>query len=140
MWIAGLLICLLTPLGMVVIGRSIPASYASIPDKGTSFRNAPAVIGAEDAYQHVPQVHRSVARGTAAPTNQARCPGCGVIQSIREVRLASDVGVASTTPATSYEMTIRFRDGSTKVFNEASPRNWKTGNRVIMIGRANASS
>jgi hypothetical protein len=128
MWIAGLLICLLTPLGMVVIGRSIPASYASIPDKGASSRPALPVSAAEDAYAtEEPKAQRSVARGTVAPTNQAHCPECGVIQSMRAL-------------AKSYEMTIRFRDGSTKVFNEASPRTWKTGNRVMMISRANPSS
>jgi hypothetical protein len=38
-----------------------------------------------------------------------------------------------------YETTVRFRDGSTAVFNEATPRTWRTGGRVIVIGGSNAS-
>ena len=37
-----------------------------------------------------------------------------------------------------YEITVRFRDGSTTVLDEASPRTWQLGNRVIVIGRSSA--
>jgi hypothetical protein len=39
-----------------------------------------------------------------------------------------------------YEITVRFRDGSTTVLNEASPRTWRLSNRVIVIGRSNAEN
>jgi hypothetical protein len=42
-------------------------------------------------------------------------------------------------PGKRYEITIRYRDGSAAVFNEASPRTWRLGARVIVIGRADTS-
>jgi hypothetical protein len=39
-----------------------------------------------------------------------------------------------------YEITVRLRDGSTTVLKEASPRTWRLGNRVIVIGRLNAEN
>jgi len=30
-------------------------------------------------------------------------------------------------------ITIRFRDGGTAILNEASPRNWRVGNHVVVI-------
>ncbi|HEX2459760.1 MAG TPA: hypothetical protein VHJ58_06390 [Vicinamibacterales bacterium] len=32
-----------------------------------------------------------------------------------------------------YEVTIRFRDGSRWVFNEATPRTWRSGTAVKII-------
>jgi hypothetical protein len=49
--------------------------------------------------------------------------------------------VAARAPAGKlYEITVRFRDGSTTVLMEASPRTWRLGNRVIVIGRPNAEN
>jgi outer membrane lipoprotein SlyB len=39
-----------------------------------------------------------------------------------------------------YEITVRFRDRSTTVFNEANARTWQMGDRVIVIGRSKASN
>jgi hypothetical protein len=39
-----------------------------------------------------------------------------------------------------YAITVRFRDGSTTVLNEASPRTLPLGSRVMVIGRSMASS
>jgi len=128
-----LLICLLTPLGIIVIGRSIPASHASIPEERAASTHGIAL--SEDAYAKEPKAHLSVARGTMAPPNRTRCPGCGVIQSIREIQRARDDAISQKT----FEITVRFRDGDTTVFTEATPRTWKTGNRVIVIARANAA-
>jgi hypothetical protein len=32
-----------------------------------------------------------------------------------------------------YEVTIRFRDGSRQIFNEATPRTWRSGTAVKII-------
>jgi hypothetical protein len=47
---------------------------------------------------------------------------------------------ASAVAGNLYEFTVRFRDGSTTVLSEASPRTWRLGNRVIVIGRSNAEN
>lgn len=154
-WIAGISICFFVVLGMVAIGRSIPASYASIPDERALSKHEAATSGSKDA-----QVDLAVARGTIAPRNRARCPDCGVIESMRQIGRSRGVGgkdtdvkvaggissgvsgsaiAANAITGKGYEITVRFRDGGTTVFNEATPRTWRSGSRVIVIGRSNAS-
>jgi outer membrane lipoprotein SlyB len=95
-------------------------------------------------------------RDTLNRRNRARCLKCGVIESKRQivgqdtvdVKAAEGVSggvsggaVAATAVAEKlYEITVRFRDGSTTVLNEASPCTWRLGNRVIVIGRSNAEN
>jgi hypothetical protein len=113
MWIAGISICLFAVPGIVAVVRSIPASYANIPDEGAHAQDSQAQLAAARA---------AINRG-----NRVWCPECGVVESIRQIESA-------------YETTIRFRDGSTTVFNEVTPRTWRLGSRVIVIGGANASN
>jgi hypothetical protein len=69
-------------------------------------------------------------------------------QYIADIRVARGVtggasGVAIAANAITgkgYEITVRFRDGSRTVLNEASPRTWPLGSRAMVIGRSNASS
>lgn len=72
----------------------------------------------------------------------ARCPECGVIVSIREIQASGGTvaGSRSETRAKatrSYEITVRLADGSSRVFNDASSANWRSGERVIVIDGAN---
>jgi hypothetical protein len=128
LWIAGVSICVLSASAVVAIVRSIPASYAST-------KAAPARITSEPD----PTSRRS----------QAWCPDCGVVESIRmlghsaNTKIAADVVGGNPGRATAqkdYEITVRFRDGSTTVFNQASPESWRLGSRVIVVGRSNASN
>jgi hypothetical protein len=159
MWIAGISICLLAASGTVAIVRSIPASYANIPDKGALPRQgaAPRVAGETLAKDLQAQL-----AGTINPRSRARCPECGVVESMRQIKRSGDVGrqdvayvkvargasggapvsaiAANAITANGYEMTVRFRDGSTTVFNEANPRTWRLGTRVMVIGRSVASN
>lgn len=82
---------------------------------------------------------------------RARCPECGVIVSIREIQASNeDAGPRATGGAVaggrsetrskatkSYEITVRLADGSSRVFNDANPANWRPGERVIVIDGAN---
>ena len=125
LWIAGISICLLAALGVVAIVRSIPASYANVPvERALSKHRAVASVPA-DAYSYSKDSQAELAGAQAAINrqNRALCPECGVIDSVRQI------GV-----------TIRFRDGSTMVLNEADPRTWRLGTRVIVIGRSSASN
>ena len=60
---------------------------------------------------------------------KARCEECGEIESMRKV---AAVGNSPTT----YEITVRMRDGSTRVNSDASPANWRPGDRMLLIGGA----
>jgi hypothetical protein len=56
----------------------------------------------------------------------ARCEQCGVIQAIRRV------DAAEGRPPT-YEITIRLHDGSMRTHNNATPGNWRAGDRIMLI-------
>ena len=58
------------------------------------------------------------------------CTECGVIESVWERAVRSEQAAESTR---SYEVTIRFRDGSKRVFSEATPRMWRSGTAVKII-------
>jgi hypothetical protein len=82
--------------------------------------------------------------------NRARCPACGVVESMGKIERQSYVGgqyiadikvsrgvsggasgtaiAANAVTGKGYEITVRFRDRSTTVLNEVSPRTWPLGN------------
>jgi hypothetical protein len=91
--------------------------------------------------------HPAVALASApAPAAKARCVECGVIVSKREIDTASgEVSPKSSVnsdPNSSrnsslrYEFTVRMGDGSSRVFDDVSPANWRDGERVTIIGGA----
>jgi hypothetical protein len=145
MWVAGISFCLLATLGIVAVARLIPASYANIPE--------------EDARAEDPQTHVALSLVRVNRSNQAQCPECGVIESMRQIERSSDRGreragdvkvargvpgapsggpiIANAVTGKSYEFTVRFRNGSTTAFTEASPRDWRLGSRVKVIGPSN---
>jgi hypothetical protein len=147
--------------GIGAIVRSIPASYASIPNEGAPFTRGAAPSGSEHGLAINPQP-LAEALDPINRRNRVRCPACGVVESIRKIEHPADVGgqyaadikvargvtdgasggatAANTRTVKAYEITVRFRDGSTTVLNEASPRTWPLGSRVMVISRSNASS
>jgi len=157
-WIAGISVCLLAASGVVASFRSIPTSYAGIPANGTASEHAAPADAAADARTEDPQSPLAGTPPTINRRSRASCSECGVVASIREierpeglgrqdpldVKVAAHVagGAIVTGPTTRkrYEITVRFRDGSTMVFNEAGPRTWRLDARVIMVGRSLASN
>jgi outer membrane lipoprotein SlyB len=81
---------------------------------------------------------------------ETKCPECGVIVSMREIEVRNDDakpgatggavagGQSGTRVQTTrtYEITVRLSDGSSRVFNDASPARWRSGERVILIDGA----
>ena len=111
-----------------------------------------------------PRKHKRRMHPRGSPTqrgNRASCTECGTIASVREIPAWRDVGwrervdvkgaprdagITSTiaidkAPASEriYEVTVRFRDGTTTVFNESGTSTWRVGNRVIVIAGADPS-
>jgi hypothetical protein len=132
-WIAGIFVCLSATLGTVAIVRSIPASYASIPDEGATSKLGTPTNRSDDARADDTRAGGTVARETINRRNRAWCAECGVVESIRQIRVSGAAAAVNGITANSYEITVRFRDGATTVFSEASPRNWQLGSRVIVI-------
>jgi hypothetical protein len=149
-WVAEVALCFVAALGLVAIARSIPVSYAGIPDGGAPSAYPAAVSGSEDA-----QGPLAAAKPSIDARRRSSCTGCGVVESMRRVagpgtaasRRAGRVDVAAgvsggqsanaiaedATATEGYEITVRLRDGSTTVFNEATPRAWRPGSRVVVI-------
>ena len=160
-WIAGVSECLLTALGAIVIARSIPVSYAGIPGENAPSWHGAAPGGSEDANATNPQERIGAPPATSNRRSQARCAECGVVESTRQIeqssaarwqgtaavrvargspQLASARAIAANGGVKGYETTVRFRDGRTAVFNEATPRAWRSGSRVIVIAGLPVSS
>jgi hypothetical protein len=90
---------------------------------------------------------------TSESRARPRCPACGVVVSMREIeRHGEDIGPGAGGGATagdgdetglktngSYEITVRLVDGSSRMFVDANPARWRTGERVIVIDGANPS-
>jgi|APFre7841882724_1041349.scaffolds.fasta_scaffold68395_2 hypothetical protein len=153
-WIAGVAIATLAISSTIAIGLAIPPSIASVGDDGGKIVRAVSS----------PPLPEEPARGhdadTGKPTNlggRAPCAECGVATSIRRIERSggSDGQDASRTddragdgngtgsamtgdvPAGArYEVTVRFRDGTTATFVEDLPRSLPLGGRVIVIGRS----
>ena len=124
-WIANVATTLLCAAGIASFMAWVPTASGN-PDKGTSLsERSPKSDQAAAAIGDLAST--SVASHT--PT-RATCAGCGVVELVREIDSRGDHAVESTR---SYELTIRFQDGSTRVFNEATPRTWRPGARVMVI-------
>lgn len=61
-----------------------------------------------------------------------RCEVCGTVDSLREVPAQGDQ------PAR-HEITVRLRDGSLRVNENATPGNWRKGDRIMLLGGPAAS-
>jgi hypothetical protein len=104
----------------------------------------------------------AAAHATVKRRNRGACPECGIIESMHQteppenVRRHSAIAVrdGDSNPGGSsgsaiagggaarrrYEFTVRFRDRSTMVFSEASPRAWGLGTPVMVIGSLNSAT
>lgn len=162
LWIAGLAICLLAASAVFAILRSIAVSYASIPEDSESASQEPAARGSDGGRAGNPQSNDVAAQVSNSLPNRAGCRECGVIKSISHIERYGDVGAqdkadgkvagrisgrsfgstvaGSGATGKSYDVTVRFRDGSTMIFNEATPRAWRTGSRVIVIAGSSGSN
>lgn len=83
-----------------------------------------------------------------------KCAECSVVESIREIEQNNDEidpGAANgiskdglnEIPGKStknYEITVRMKDGSSRVLVETTPVNWRPGERVVFIEGASQSN
>lgn len=121
MWIASVAATLFCSAGIAAFMAWAPTAIGNPKDHATftglsPMSDQPAVAkGAKDS--------ADVLSDTPIRTT---CAECGVIESLREIQLRAEQAAESTR---SYEFIVRFRDGSTRVFNEATPRIWRFGRR-----------
>ena len=94
--------------------------FAPVPGAAAS---APDLTQADNTGVTDPEMAAPV-----APPERTRpkCPECGVVDSVRNVTAEND-GVPR------FEITVRLRDGSTRVNRVSDPAQWRVGERITFI-------
>ena len=117
-WIAAIALIVICAAGIAALMGWLPASTNRPADSIPIARvEKSAATPAKKASAIVPAV--SAARA------KTRCTHCGVVKSVREVAAK---GVAS-----SYEVTVLFEDGSSRMIIEAAPPPWHDGDLVRIV-------
>lgn len=93
----------------------------------------------------VPQ--QAVAAKSTGVYASRRCPECGVVVSMQRIQGRDETALRTTGDARAgnpegtpgkmsgrYAITIRMSDGSIRVIDDANPPQWRTGERLIVIG------
>lgn len=125
-----------------------------------------AADGTDQVVVTAPVIRQPIPNLGAAATTS--CDRCGVIEAVRETKrnatraISVESGYGSYAvallsllvgaryanptakeagPATNYEITVRFNDGSRRVLSELNPPKWKPGDRVMVVnGRIRPAS
>ena len=131
---------------ILVSGIAIGSLAISAPD----FNAVVTSAAPADAAPAPAKADRAAA--IAAPrTRSYRCAQCGVIESTRTVGVpdgktgvnapgrsaAGSRGEVEAMPVRNNEITVRLRDGSTRVFTDTNPARWRHGERVTVIAGVN---
>jgi hypothetical protein len=139
----GVLTLLITGIAVILFST---AGIARIVGWGSNSTDDSGDILALDQTAPVPTTSEARAK--------PRCPECGVIVSMREIEVRNKDSGPGTTgrvvagnqdetrvkSTRSYEITVRLADGSSRVFNDAKPARWRSGERVIVIDGADPSN
>ncbi|MBE0612678.1 MAG: hypothetical protein IH604_03310 [Burkholderiales bacterium] len=89
----------------------------------------------------------AVPTGVALAAPNPRCAECGVIESVQEIQSADESSPVRSPPRIAtrnrgeietkkpgkYAITIRMRDGSMRVIEDANPATWRRGEPVTII-------
>ena len=132
----GVLPLLITGIAVILFST---AGFARMMGWGSNSTDESGDILALDQTAPVP--------ATSEARAKPRCPECGVIVSMREIKARNeDSGpgaagglVAGNQDETrvkstrSYDITVRLADGSSRVINDANPARWRTGERLMVI-------
>jgi hypothetical protein len=93
-----------------------------------------ASVDQTSAEEELPPLPATVTLGAlGAPKSgrvKTKCRECGIVDSVRRVAL-TEIAPAS------YEVTVRMRDGATRVVSAASHGNWRLRERITLIGGEN---
>lgn len=146
--------------GILLALVATTGGFAMVPWTAPSLASLPGVISASgpaavrETVAGVPSGEQpGLEASTTTPSRSwPRCPECGVIESVRPMagsggagehddandRAAARASVAAayreSAARDGYEVTVRFRDGSTTTFGATAPRFWRVGSRVNVIG------
>lgn len=121
LWIASVVLFCVAGIAALVLW--IPTAIGNPEDRATLAGSSRIPIQPAGAIRDT----ASAGAVNNAPTGTT-CTECGMIESVRESAVR---GAAESTR--NYEVTIRFRDGSTRVLSETTARMWRSGTAVKII-------
>ena len=136
-WVAAIALVVLCGAGIAAFMAWIPASSGKPAD--------PAIVS-----QSVKPGGAARAQRAARTPVAAVCAECGVVQSVHEIDTkdeGSGIGAAGgavvggvlgnqekhVKSTKSYEITVRFDDGASRVISQSDPTGWRAGDRVRVI-------
>lgn len=159
--IGGIALGLMVAAGSFAITGSTSGSGA-IDDTDPRTGHAVETTRSGEAGAWDPQGSAPAAPAAIKPRQWPRCPECGVVESVRQAGGAvgadgqamawdgseafahgsvSDSAFDANNDAKAvYEVSVRLRDGSTTMFTTATPRIWRQGSQVNVIGGSDRSS
>lgn len=142
-WVAGIALILFSAAGIGAFMGWIPISIGKPGDD--------AVLTKHDLPRAGP-AKVVPAKKPAAPLAAVKCAECGVIQSVHEIDAkgeGSGIGAVGgavvggaiagneiekrVKSAKSYEITVRFDDGTSRAFTAANAPAWRNGDKVKVI-------
>lgn len=68
-----------------------------------------------------------VPQGDVRSGRRPVCDSCGVVESVLRLEQAAGMPAA-------YEMTVRLRDGTSRISSIANNAQWRAGDRIMLIG------
>jgi hypothetical protein len=138
-----LLACVLAILAIGIgVGVGISLGAAS-PAEGVSLIEAAAPIDPAPVPNQLALLGDPSLTTHSHPAMRVKCPECGVVESWRELAAqggAENRAEAGAKPIKAYEITLRMKDGSSHRFVDASPANWRPGQRIILISGGTGSA
>jgi hypothetical protein len=96
--------------------------FDSAPERG-DVSSAPDLVQPDKAGVAGPN---TAAPAAASERTRLKCPDCGVVDAVRNVTTEDDV-------LPHFEITVRLRDGSTRVNRVSDPAQWRVGERITFI-------
>ncbi len=124
----GVAVILLSTPGMVAVMAGMPTSADAADAAIAASKLTTPTAGSAGVEAQIPPVQ---AEGKVRGRIRMDCEECGVVMSRRSIERLD---------ALSYEVTLRMNDGSSRVFMDAHPANWRPGERVIFIEGANRTN
>lgn len=110
---------------VVVLSLGAVAALMAVMPSVAAVSPSPTFAHAEPADEPQPRVH-------------AACEQCAVVTAMREIKPLEHEINSSAESTRRYQVTVRMRNGSTRVIEQARPANWRMNERLILIGGAHA--
>ena len=145
--VGGVALTLLGMAGIATVMAWVP-SVGDVENVGVALDSLPPPVRPVGVEEQI-----SAGQARRALSARRQCEECGVVASTREIRQhreGSEFGAAGdvtrggrSAPDEStrtYEVTVRMQDGSNRVFVQASPANWRVGERLIFIAGLSQAS